>query len=227
MFTDRDASKLRESLDEMLEKVQSLGGSFATSGHYSEAPMPGSSIEGIGPVALPLTERDGHELSLACSRTPGSNKSSLEDSRIKGQRLAGGMPHEISTHSLNIGNPGWKLFVSNVAANVIEELGIEEENNGAFYSDLSKAYLDKPGSSFKLQQECVFGAYFVGQGPVDFLGRCHGKMQRIIESFVVCLPSKHEGGGFFATYQGNHRQLSTASGSCFRYTYIVWYKNLD
>ena len=34
------------------------GGTFATSGIYAEAPLPGLSLTGFGEIPLPLTERD-------------------------------------------------------------------------------------------------------------------------------------------------------------------------
>ena len=52
-----DADDLKNALCKSLDNVEG-GGSFATSGFYSEAPLPGLSLEGYGSIPLPLAERD-------------------------------------------------------------------------------------------------------------------------------------------------------------------------
>ena len=53
----KDVGDIKEALQELLENIESAG-SFATSGFYSEAPLPGLSLEGYGPIPVPLAERD-------------------------------------------------------------------------------------------------------------------------------------------------------------------------
>lgn len=56
-FRDLDADDTKNALYNLLDKSES-GGTFATSGVYAEAPLPGLSVNGFGEIPLPLIKRD-------------------------------------------------------------------------------------------------------------------------------------------------------------------------
>lgn len=60
-FKGLDPSEIRNALDDLLYNFES-GGTFATAGTYPEAPLPGLSLRGFGPIPLPLTERDAYAI---------------------------------------------------------------------------------------------------------------------------------------------------------------------
>ena len=51
------ADEIKSTLCELLDGIES-GCSFATFGIFPEAPLPGLSLQGYGPIPLPLAERD-------------------------------------------------------------------------------------------------------------------------------------------------------------------------
>lgn len=57
----QNARDIKKALHNLLENIES-GGSFATSGVYSEAPLPDLVFEGFGSIPLPLVERDADAL---------------------------------------------------------------------------------------------------------------------------------------------------------------------
>ena len=56
-FKDLNAGDTKNALYNLLYELES-GGTFATSGVYAEAPLPGLSLTGFGEIPLPLAERD-------------------------------------------------------------------------------------------------------------------------------------------------------------------------
>ncbi|KAL9067195.1 MAG: hypothetical protein Q9161_007091 [Pseudevernia consocians] len=56
-FKELNAGDTKNALYNLLYELES-GGTFATSGVYAEAPLPGLSLTGFGEIPLPLAERD-------------------------------------------------------------------------------------------------------------------------------------------------------------------------
>lgn len=56
-FKDLDPDSTKNALYNLLDEMES-GGTFATSGVYAKAPLPGLSLTGYGEIPLPLVERD-------------------------------------------------------------------------------------------------------------------------------------------------------------------------
>ena len=54
----KDAHDTKTAPSNLLDSIES-GGSFATSGVFSLAPLPDLSLHGFGPIPLPLAQRDG------------------------------------------------------------------------------------------------------------------------------------------------------------------------
>lgn len=52
---------IKRTLRDLLDKCEG-GGTFATSGVYTEAPLPGLEMSPYGPIPLPLMERDALEI---------------------------------------------------------------------------------------------------------------------------------------------------------------------
>ena len=57
MHDTKPAPDIKTALCNLLNRFES-GGSFATGGLYSEAPLPDLFLEGYGSIPLPLVERD-------------------------------------------------------------------------------------------------------------------------------------------------------------------------
>ena len=64
----KNAHDIKTALCNLLDDFKS-GGSFATSGVCSEAPLPDLSLQGFGPIPLPLAERDAD--AICKERTEG------------------------------------------------------------------------------------------------------------------------------------------------------------
>lgn len=68
MLETEDSCDIRIALGNLLGDFES-GGSFATSGVYSEAPLPDLSLQGYGGIPLPLAQRDAE--AICKERTEG------------------------------------------------------------------------------------------------------------------------------------------------------------
>ena len=64
-----DPQFIKDSLNASLSEIKTAG-SFFTAGSCSELPLPGLSIEGIGPIGLPLTENTARTIVDVCHQAP-------------------------------------------------------------------------------------------------------------------------------------------------------------
>ncbi len=61
---------MKTALCDLLDGIES-GGSCATSGVFSQAPLPDLSLKGYGPIPLPLAQRDADAI---CKEQAGSDE---------------------------------------------------------------------------------------------------------------------------------------------------------
>lgn len=161
-FKDLNASDTKMVLHNALENIKS-GGSFATSGVYSEAPVPDLSLEGFGPIPLPLAERDAEAIckeqiegdkgkrpletwfaKLVAEIYPAENVSWAEKSvnRDPGKNSEKFLHNqwEMKTDKLDVRNPAWNKFVQGVATKAAEDMGVRSYM-GAIRADMNEARL--------------------------------------------------------------------------------------
>src|SRR5262249_37070187 len=148
-------------------------GTFCASGRLP-AVLPGLEVEGLGPVGLPLSPKTAKELIKRCHQAPyGKGDQALVDTKV---RL--GLPKVPDQCQLN--NPDLDKATGGIVAKIQEEVGLESQKLESHVYDL---VLYEKGSFFLPHRD--------GE-----------KLDRMVATLVVVLPSSHEGGELIVRHDG-------------------------
>ena len=156
--------KLAKRLRQALARIDRPG-DFCTSGSFPTR-LPGLEVEGVGPVALPLTARQAKDLKKVCEQTPyGKGTATLVDTAVR-------RVWRLKPERFTLANPDWQPFLQEITGKVRQGLGLEDQ---ALESHLYELLLYEPGSFFLPHKD--------GE-----------KLGRMVATLVVVLPSHHQGG---------------------------------
>jgi hypothetical protein len=174
---------LSEKLLEALAKIDRPG-SFCVHGS-APALLPGLRVKDFGPIGLPLGAQQAQELKQVCEQAPyGKGTETLVDTSVRNVwRLA---PDRFA-----LANPEWDKFVGGIVAQVREELGLKKQKLQAHLYDL---LLYEPGGFFLPHQD--------GE-----------KLERMVATLVIVLPSEHEGGELVVRHEGREEIVDFTTGS--------------
>jgi hypothetical protein len=169
--------KIHEDLEQALGRIDRPG-SFCAVG---SAPLvlPGLEVHGLGPIGLPLTAVQAKELIKRCEQAPhGKGDKTLVDTKVR-------RVWRLKPERFNLTNPGWKEFIERTVKKVQEELGLEKQKLTSHLYDL---LLYEKGSFFLPHRD--------GE-----------KLDRMVATLVVALPSAHEGGELIVRHEGQERVI--------------------
>lgn len=180
-------ASLSEKLLEALDKIDRPG-LFCVSG--SSAPVfPGLEISKLGPVALPLTTQQAKQLREHCEQAPyGKGEQTIVDTKVR--RVWQLMPNRF-----RLTNPAWKNFLRDTLHTVEQELGLEKQKLEAHLYNL---LLYEPG--------CFFLPHRDGE-----------KLDRMVVTLVIVLPSSYEGGELVVRHEGEEKVVDFARGKDSRF----------
>jgi predicted 2-oxoglutarate/Fe(II)-dependent dioxygenase YbiX len=148
-------------------------GTFCTSGRLPTV-LPGLEISSVGPVSLPLTKRQAGQLKAEAHQAPyGKGEQTLVDTDVR-------RVWEIDAEQITLANPEWSDVVEEAVRTVQEELGLEKQK---LQAHLYKLLLYEPGSFFLSHQD--------GE-----------KLDRMVATLVIALPSAHVGGELIVRHEG-------------------------
>lgn len=152
---DRDSSasengpwnELKSLVFEGIEAVQSAG-SFATFGCLQEFVLPGISVGGTGPIALPLSTQDKQSLIRVSRQAPfGKGNQTLIDETVRKTR-------EIDGSNVSFSNKLWDGWLDRVVTKAAKELGVAAGPDNV-RAELYKMLLYEKGAMFKPHKEYV------------------------------------------------------------------------
>lgn len=189
---------IRDAIVEVLERVDRPG-TFCVEGSVP-AFLPGLEVEGLGPVGLPLSDLQAKALRKVCEQAPyGKGERTLVDTSVrKVWRL---LPDRFALR-----NPEWDRFVAEAVARVGEEWGLEGPKLEAHLYDL---LLYERGSFFLPHRD--------GE-----------KLDRMVATLVVALPSPHEGGELVVRHDGQERVIDFGGDdAAFRIQYAAFYADCE
>jgi hypothetical protein len=192
-------SEIREQLSEALSKIDRPG-SFCVGGSAPTV-LPGLEVEGLGPIGLPLTVKQAKELKAHCVQAPyGKGEKTLVDTSVR--RVWRMEPGRFS-----LTNPDWDRFLSETVGKVQEELGLEKQKLESHPHDL---LLYEPGGFFLPHRD--------GE-----------KLDRMVATLVIVLPSSHEGGELVVRHDGQERTIDfgTSEGSAFQIHFAAFYADCE
>jgi hypothetical protein len=188
-----------EKLDRALGQIDRPG-TFCVSGSVP-AVLPGLEVEGLGPIGLPLTPKTATDLIKHCHQAPyGKGAKTLVDTKVR--RVWRMEPDRFA-----LKNPDWDRVIKGIVGKVQEELGLENQELERHLYDL---LLYEPGSFFLPHRD--------GE-----------KVDRMVATLVVVLPSSHEGGELVVRHDGQEQTIDFggASGDSFHIHYAAFYADCE
>jgi hypothetical protein len=171
------SAEIREQLVEALSQIDRPG-SVCVSGSAPSV-LPGLEVEGLGQVGLPLTQKQAKELIKHCKQAPyGKGEKTLVDKSVR--RVWRMEPDRFS-----LTNPEWDRFIATTVGKVQEGLGLEQQKLESHLYDL---LLYEPGSFFLPHRD--------GE-----------KLDRMVATLIVALPSTYEGGELVVRHENREETI--------------------
>lgn len=154
--------------------------------------------ERIG-ISLPLGKHDATALRRLSRQAPyGKGTQTLVDTDVR-------RVWEIDAEQVTLGNPQWPDVLATVVASVQSALGLEEQKLSAH---LYKLLLYEPGGFFLAHRD--------GE-----------KLERMVATLVIALPSVHEGGELLVRHEGREEKIDFAAGSQFATQFAAFYADCE
>lgn len=173
---------------------------YCTSGRVPFV-LPGLEVEGLGPVGLPLMASQAQELKSRCAQAPyGKGEETLVDVSVR--RVWHLQPNQFS-----LTNPGWSELLRSVADRVQAGLGLKDQLLEAHLYDLL------------LYEE---GGFFLPH-------RDGEKLDRMVATLILVLPSPFEGGELLVRHDGQEQTIAFGgdAGSSFQIEYAAFYADCE
>ena len=175
------ASDIREKLRQALAKIDRPG-TFCVHGSVPTV-LPGLEVTGLGPIGLPLTTHQAGELIKRCEQAPhGKGERTMVDTNVR-------RVWRLKPSRFALTNQDWKVFLQTTVKTVQEAMGLENQKLG---SHLHELLLYEPGSFFLPHRD--------GE-----------KLDRMVATLVVVLPSAHQGGELIVRHEGQVETIDFSS----------------
>ncbi len=188
---------VQQQLLEALKKVDRPG-TFCTSGHLP-AMLPGLEVAGVGPVGLPFEKRQAAVLKKLARQAPyGKGTQTLVDTDVR-------RVWEIDADRVALRNPEWPDVLKQAIGAVQAELGLQ---NQKLEAHLYKLLLYEPGSFFLAHRD--------GE-----------KLDRMVATLVIALPSAHEGGELVVRHEGRETLVDFSPNSHFQTQFAAFYADCE
>ena len=166
-----------EQLSEALGEIDRPG-TFCVSGTVPTV-LPGLEVQGLGPIGLPLSGSQAKELQARCEQAPyGKGEKTLVDTSVR-------RVWRLKPGQFTLKNPEWQPFLKATIDKVQEELGLEKQK---LESHLHELLLYEKGSFFLPHRD--------GE-----------KLDRMVGTLVIVLPSAYEGGELIVRHEGQEQTI--------------------
>lgn len=174
-------------------------GSFAVGGS-DPALLPGLEIADLGPLGLPLTAKQAKELKKHCEQAPyGKGQETLVDTSVR-------RVWRLTPDRFMLTNPDWNRFLEQTVQKVQTGLGLENQKLESHLYDL---LLYEPGSFFLPHRD--------GE-----------KLDRMVATLVIVLPSSFAGGELIVRHEGDEKVFDFGGAeSNFRIHYAAFYADCE
>lgn len=186
-----------EQLLKVLDKIDRPG-TFCTSGDLPSI-LPGLEVTGAGPVALPLEKRQAAALKKCARQAPyGKGTQTVVDTKVR-------RVWEIDAEQLTFANQEWAGVVQQAVKAVQTELGLGKQK---LQSHLYKLLVYETGSFFLAHRD--------GE-----------KLDRMVATLVIALPSQHEGGELIVRHEGRSVTIDFGPKSRFQTQFAAFYADCE
>jgi hypothetical protein len=190
---------ISEKLFQMLSEIDRTG-TFCSQGSLSPV-LPGLDISGIGPIAFPLTPGQAEQIKQQCEQAPyGKGKQTLLDTSVR-------QVWRMTPDRFQLANPEWQEFVVRVVSTVQQDLGLEGQELKSHLYDL---LLYEKGSFFLPHRD--------GE-----------KLDRMVATLVIVLPSAFQGGELIVRHEGQEQIVDFGSlkNSHFKTHFAAFYADCE
>jgi len=171
---------------------------FCTSGRLPDT-HPGLEIAGLGPIALPLEKRQALAIKKRASHAPfGKGTRTLVDRNVRRVR-------QLDADQVSFTNPAWEGVVTDALRTVRSDLGLEKQKLEA---RLYKLLLYETGDFFLPHRD--------GE-----------KLDRMVATLVITLPSRHDGGELVVRHDGQEHVIDFAAASRFQSQFACFYADCE
>ncbi|KAJ9651861.1 hypothetical protein H2198_008893 [Neophaeococcomyces mojaviensis] len=193
------AERAKENIAYELDEIDESG-SFAYASEIKPAPNPGLTVEGIGDIGLPLTQRDAEALISKCRLSPfGRGSETVVDTNVRNS-------FELNPSQFAFRNPAWSASIDAIVGIVYAELGLTCGRQNVI-AELYKLLLYEEGAFFKSHQDSE-------------------KTRGMFGTLVVCLPSEHQGGAVLLKHNKHEYTFDSSKTSSFGTSFAAWYSDV-
>ncbi|MDB5309914.1 MAG: hypothetical protein JWO38_4116 [Gemmataceae bacterium] len=192
-------SPLLRQLGQVLQKIDRPG-SFSVSGS-APALLPGLVVKGLGPIGLPFTAAQAAKLKKQCEQAPyGKGEKTLVDTSVR-------RVWRLKPDRFSLTNPEWEQFLRQAVDVVQQELGLEKQK---LVSHLYDLLLYEKGSFFLPHRD--------GE-----------KLDRMVATLVIVLPSSFRGGELVVRHDGQEKVIDFGGGEddAFRIHFAAFYADCE
>jgi hypothetical protein len=195
---DPDVTRqVQQQLLEVLKKIDRPG-TYCTCGCLRPV-LPGLEVAGVGAIAVPLGKRDAVALKKRARQAPyGKGTQTLVDTDVR-------RVWEIDAEQVALRNPQWAGVVDEAVRAAQSALGLEDQRLDAH---LYKLLLYEPGSFFLAHRD--------GE-----------KLDRMVATLVIALPSVHEGGELVVRHEGQEVIVDFGAKSRFETQFAAFYADCE
>ena len=158
--------------------------------------MPGLNINGLGMLSFPLNKTQARKLIKLCHQAPyGKGTETLVDIDVR-------RTWELDPDRFQLTNPKWQALIEEIVVNVQEKLGLEKSKLTAH---LYKLLIYEKGGFFLPHRD--------GE-----------KLDRMVATLVIVLPSVHEGGELILYHDGWQYEIPfPGAASGYELSYAAFY----
>ncbi len=182
-----------QELINLMDKVETSG-AFSISGTLPSI-LPGLHVTGVGHIGLPLTEHQAKALIELSEQAPfGRGEETIVDTEVR-------KCWQISAEAFELGNPQWNEALQAAADRIGKDLGLSGSKIG-----------------FEPYKLLVYeaGSFFISHRDTE-------KIPNMFATWVVNLPSEHEGGELIIGHAGQSQSYSFADSSLFEPSFVAFY----
>ncbi len=194
MARDNKAAGVHDKLLDVLGQVDRPG-EVCTWGDRPLT-MPGLEVNGLGPVRLPLGTAQARKLIELAHQAPyGKGTETVVDTNVR-------RVWELDPGQFQLTNPKWDHLVAAILQDVQQALGLEDRKLAAH---LYKLLVYEEGSFFLPHRD--------GE-----------KLDRMVATLVIALPSEYEGGELIVSHDGRKQEIRfTGAASGHELSYAAFY----
>lgn len=162
--------------------------------------MPGLEVDRVGQIGLPLGAAQARKLIKQCAQAPyGKGTKTIVDTKVR-------RVWELDPTHFKLANPKWSDLVSSITSNVQQALGLEKSK---LTPHLYKLLIYDKGDFFLPHRD--------GE-----------KLNGMVATLVIALPSPHSGGELIVSHEGRQHQIKFAgAASGHELSYAAFYADCE